>query len=293
MVIIMSKHFKSKKKLRHDILIKYILILVLSYIILRLCLIFILFTPILDLTFQPNQIKKYKEYITNTTINKPNYLLRFNQNNDDSQSISANYVINTKPIIYVYNTHQQEKYQGGKGVWDAAYLFQQEMKKYNVEVLVEDRNITEFMQSNNIDYKYSYYASKFYVQDALEKNNLNLLIDLHRDAVSKKVSTVVINKKNYAKIMFVIGKEHQNYQANYQLANEINDLIKKQYPSLTRGVILKSGKNVNGIYNQNLSPKNILIELGGNYNTYDEVSNTISLLSKILGEYLHEQNKNR
>ncbi len=33
----------------------------------------------------------------------------------------------------------------------------------------------------------------------------------------------------------------------------------------------------------------ILIELGGNYNTYEEVKNTIEVLAPLLGEYLHGQ----
>ena len=90
-------------------------------------------------------------------------------------------------------------------------------------------------------------------------------------------------------IMFVVGMEHAKYKVNYNLATTLNNLIKKKYPTLTRGVILKSGKNVNGIYNQNLSSNIILIELGGNYNTYDEVNNTIGLITKIIGEYLYEK----
>ena len=132
-------------------------------------------------------------------------------------------------------------------------------------------------------------ASRYYILEELEKNTYDLIIDLHRDAVSKEASTVTISGKKYAKILFVIGKEHKNYKQNYELANSLNSLVKKKYPTLTRGVLLQSGKNVNGIYNQNIAPNMILIELGGNYNTYEEVKNTIEVLAPLLGEYLHGQ----
>ena len=61
--------------------------------------------------------------------------------------------------------------------------------------------------------------------------------------------------------------EYKSYEKNLSVANIINEKIKKKYPSLTRGVMLKSGDNVNGIYNQDLNQNIILMECGGNENT--------------------------
>ena len=70
-----------------------------------------------------------------------------------------------------------------------------------------------------------------------------------------------IDNKSYAKLLFIVGQEHDNYKENLELANTLNNLVKEKYPSLTRGVMLKSGENVNGKYNQDLSNKMILIEV--------------------------------
>ena len=43
-------------------------------------------------------------------------------------------------------------------------------------------------------------------------SSLKYYIDIHRDSVSKNITTVNINNKNYAKILFVVGLEHNNYQ---------------------------------------------------------------------------------
>ena len=143
------------------------------------------------------------------------------------------------------------------------------------------------MNLNGWNYNQSYQASRFYVTDALNKYpSLDLIIDLHRDAIPATSSTVTIDDKNYAKVLFVVGKEHDNYESNLDLATKLNDLIKEKYPSLTRGITIKSGSNVNGIYNQDLSGKIVLIELGGYENNIEEVMNTMEILSLIIKEYL-------
>lgn len=285
----MSKHFKSKKKLRHDILIKYLLIIALCYVIIRICLMLVLKSPVLKLTFKHNKLESYKDYIVSSTLNNPQYMLLFYQKENETidDAILATYIVNDKPLVYIYNTHQKEAYTNGKTVLDASYLMKQELSKYNIDTLVEDRDITEFMKVNNMSYNYSYYASKFYVKDTLSKNKLDLIIDLHRDAVSKDVSTAQIGDKKYAKVLFVIGGEHENYKKNYALAQKLNNLIVTKYPTLTRGIVVKTGSNVNGIYNQDLADNIILLEVGGHNNSFDEVNNTITVIAQIIGDYIN------
>ena len=99
----------------------------------------------------------------------------------------------------------------------------------------------------------------------------------------------LINNKKYAKILFVVGKEHDNYQKNLALANDLNKRITNSYPTLSRGVIEKEGSGVNGIYNQDLSENCLLLELGGYENNISEVLNTIEIISGVIKEYLDER----
>lgn len=282
----MAKHFKSKKKLRHSIIVKYIFLTILCYMIIKLCLFLTLKIPIFKFTFDTNKLGEYKKYIINSTLNNPKYLLPyFKEKNIETVYVNKN---NKKPLIYIYNTHQEESYINNKTVWDAAYFMKDEFSKNQVETIVEQGNIAEFMQTNNISYSYSYFASKFFVQSALRENDLDLLIDLHRDATEKDISTIQINGKNYAKILFVVGGENKNYKQNYDLANTISDLVNQKYKNLSRGVIVKTEEKGNGVYNQDLSNKIILLELGCNNSSFDEVENTIKLIVPIIGEYLYE-----
>lgn len=200
-----------------------------------------------------------------------------------------------EPIVYIYNTHQTEGYQRSNNasynitpsVLMAGYILRESLNDLGIPTLVETNDITEVLRIHNWKYKYSYAASKILLQDAMEKNkSLKYFIDLHRDSMSHEITTTQIENKSYAKVLFVIGKDHENYEQNLKMATAINDYIKNINPKLTRGISLKGGSGVNGIYNQDISPNAILIELGGQYNNITEINNTISILSKAIHAYV-------
>ena len=202
------------------------------------------------------------------------------------------------PKIYIYNSHQLETYSNKNldiygitpNVMMASYLLKEKLNKIGIPTVVEDSNIVEFMKINDWNHADSYKASRFYLLEALNNYpNLELIIDLHRDALNHDNSTININGKDCAKVLFVVGLEHDNYETNLELANKINNIIKEKYPNLTRGVLKKEGKNVDGIYNQDVSSKMILLELGGNENSIEEIMNTIDIMKDIFNEYLGDE----
>lgn len=204
------------------------------------------------------------------------------------------------PIVYIYNSHQLENYNNDNlqiygitpNVLMASYLLKEKLNTSGISSIVEDTNLTEFLSINNWDYSNSYKASRIFILD--KKNTyptIKYFIDIHRDSVSKKITTVNINNKNYARILFVVGLEHSNYQANLDFANDLNSYFQKSYPGLSRGIYKKEGPGVNGIYNQDISSYSILIELGGVDNNIDEVINTINAISEVINSYISDHDK--
>lgn len=199
------------------------------------------------------------------------------------------------PIIYIYNSHQLENYNNDTleiygitpNVLMASYLLKEKLNQKGISTIVEDTNLTEFLSLNNWDHSNSYKASRIFILD--KKNtypSLKYYIDLHRDSVNKNLSTVNINNKNYARILFVVGLEHNNWQQNYNLVDNLNNLFNEKYPGLSRGILKKEGAGVNGIYNQDISENTMLIEVGGVDNNIEEVLNTINALCDILSNYI-------
>lgn len=202
-----------------------------------------------------------------------------------------------EPRVYIYSTHYKESYAANNledynitpNVKMASLLLKEKLDKLGVSTIVEEGDLEDFMAVNNWNHSYSYEASRYFVKDAIAKNpNLELIIDLHRDAVSKKSSTVDIDGTSYAKILFVCGKENPNYEKNLELMNKLNNKIKEKYPTLTRGIITHEGKGYNGVYNQDLNSNIILLECGGNENNIGEVTNTLTLIAPIIAEMLNE-----
>jgi len=221
-------------------------------------------------------------------------------NMEELQKISSyiedpNPVDINNPIIYIYNSHQLENYNNEKleiygitpNVLMASYILKEKLNKLGLSTIVETTNLADFLNVNGWDHSSSYKASRLLMLDNISKyDSLKYFIDIHRDSVSKKVSTVTINNKSYAKILFVVGLEHDNYQTNLDNMNKINALAEKYYPGLSRGIYKKSGTGVNGIYNQDINSNVILIELGAVENNIEEVFNTVEALSNILYYYI-------
>lgn len=260
-------------------------------------------------------INKTLGYMLKIDITKPYTLFNENiigyeidkEDNDDLEKLKEisyymsdpNKVDIDKPIIYIYNSHQLENYNNDNlsiygitpNVLMASYLLKEKLNNLGISTIVEDTNITEFLDINNWDYSASYKASRIFMLD--KKNtydSLKYYIDIHRDSVGRELTTVNINNKNYARILFVVGLEHKNYEKNLELANNINSLFNKYYPGLSRGIYKKEGPNVNGIYNQDISSNAMLIELGGVDNNILEVMNSVNAISEVMAKYVGDKN---
>lgn len=203
--------------------------------------------------------------------------------------------VSSSPQVYIYNTHQTESYSMKTlepynitpSVMMASYLMKEHFQKEGIETIVEETNISDYMKEQGYQYAESYVASRTFVESILKKYpDLKLIIDLHRDAIPHDSSTITIGEKNYAKVLFIVGMNNPNYQTNLSLAQSLSDLINQSYPKLSRGIMSKSGSNVNGLYNQDLNGNMILLELGANENTIDEVQNTVEAIVPIISAYL-------
>lgn len=109
---------------------------------------------------------------------------------------------------------------------------------------------------------------------------------MHRDSVDKNISTCTINNKNYARVLFVLGTKNENYLENKKNMTELDTLMDKYYPGLSRGIYERKA-----YYNQDLNKNIMLIELGAKENTIEEVTNTIEALTFIFNKYINGDDK--
>ena len=192
----------------------------------------------------------------------------------------------TKPTIYIYNTHQTESYNAIETniynftptVQTASYMLQDELIKYNINSVVEETNIKNILNTRKWEYSYSYRITKELMEQKYKDNpSLEIFIDIHRDSISKEQSTIKINNKNYAKIMFLIGNKRSNLDENLKIVKQLELELEKNNPGITRKTYYKDYT-----YNQDFNNKTFLIELGGDKNTIEEVYNSIVALAKAI-----------
>ncbi len=223
----------------------------------------------------------------------------FNYENSLTEYVEDPNPIKVKdPIVYIYNTHQLEEYNMETlydysikpNVMIASYILKEKLNELEIPSIVETANIKKYLTDNLLQYNSSYVASRYFAEKALVKNkSIKYMIDIHRDSTRIDKTLYEKNNKQYARIMFVVGLEHVNYKKNLSLATELNEFIEKEYPGISRGVLKKSKKTGNGIYNQDLSANSILIEIGGVDNTIEQVYNTCEILAKKLNEFIKER----
>lgn len=236
--------------------------------------------------------------LTNKVLNYYKDTLKLlNPNLRNKQEIVIKPVIKEeiKPIIYLYNTHQTEEYETTTvldysikpTVMISNYILEEIFTENDLGVYVEETSIKEILNNNNWNYSYSYLASrKLLEQRKIEIPSLKYFIDLHRDSLTKDKTTVIINNKQYAKLLFVIGQDHNNYLENLKFTEKINNKLNEKYPTLSKGIYQKGGVGVNGIYNQDFSNYTILLEVGGYQNTPVEVLNSLIAFSECFMEVI-------
>lgn len=200
------------------------------------------------------------------------------------------------PIVYIYNTHQLETYSNEglinnmvPNVMMAGSLLKEKLSKNKIPTYFEDTNLSDFINKMGLPENELYGGSRVFISNAKENYpSLKYFIDLHRDSVSKEISTINIEGKNYARVLFVLGTTNKNYLENKEMMAKLDSIINEKYPKLSRGIYEVDIDDWGEIYNQDMDKNAILIELGAKDNTMNEVINTIDVLCFALKKYIEE-----
>lgn len=198
-------------------------------------------------------------------------------------------------LVYIYNTHDTEKYYDKTYNIDPTvsvnnYIVKDYLEEKGIHSLIKTESIKDMLNLYHYNYNGSYKCSRLLIENAYKNNpSLKYFIDIHRDSLGKNKTTVNINGEDYASILFLLGLENKNYNENLGFINKINDKLNEYYPGLSKGILKKGGRGVNGVYNQDFSKYVILIEIGGQENTLNEVMNTSIAFSRAFYEVIKDE----
>ncbi len=198
----------------------------------------------------------------------------------------------SNPQILIYHTHSQEGYIDsvpgdeatgvvGAGAYLAALLSEQ--YGYNVIHHTGQYDVEVRDQAYSV-------AAPAIEQILAQYPSIEVVIDLHRDEVREEVQLVTdIDGRTCAKFMFFNGLSYSNtlgdigylanphIQENLAFSFQAQVVANEYYPGITRGIYLRAYR-----YNMHFVGKNMLIELGAQTNTCEEVWNTVPIIAQVL-----------
>ena len=215
--------------------------------------------------------------------------------NDKSSTASE-----TPAAVLIYHSHNRESflsllpgaadsneaYHVSKNIRLVGKRIAENLKSAGIEVIhAYEDYVSKYGSRFRVNQSYAYSAQT--VKEQLKNYpQIRYIFDIHRDASPRDETTIEIGGNKYARLFFVIGMENPDWRKNEGFARQLETWIEAKYPGLSRGIFYKDRSAGDGWYNQNLSPRSALIEIGGAYNTMTEVERTADILSEAIAQLL-------
>lgn len=185
--------------------------------------------------------------------------------------------------VGVYATHSDESYvptdgaesiRGNGGIYRVAESLTAGLKEAGAKVLYSD-------QRHDPHDTAAYTRSRRTAQSLL-KQGPTALLDVHRDAGGGVQSyRANVEGEQVAQVRLVVGRQNPNMSSNKQFAQEIKAATDKQFPGLIKGIFFARGH-----YNQDLNPRNLLLEVGMEKTPRQEAQKGAGLFAKAYANYL-------
>ena len=115
----------------------------------------------------------------------------------------------------------------------------------------------------------------------LLRRNPAALLDIHRDAAPRQEYAEEIGGTGVTRIQIVLGRTNPNFKANEAFAKQIKAAIDRKYPGLIKGIFYGAGK-----YNQDLSPRALLLEFGAHTNARQSAERAAGIFARAAGGLL-------
>ncbi len=207
----------------------------------------------------------------------------------DSREKPEPVVFGDDPAVLIVHTHATETYLPETGsnyhskskensVRDVGEVLAESLEKEGIAV-IHDETLHD-----NPSYSSSYSRSYDTIQALLDKYpTIECVIDLHRDASASEApgATVSIGGKTCSKYMYVVSTAVPTYKNNLKFVKALNSVASDEFNGFT-GSVLERGY----AYNQGLSDKYLLLEIGTNRNHIEDSRNTARIFGKVLAQTL-------
>lgn len=193
----------------------------------------------------------------------------------------------SKKKVGVYHTHNDESYLTGDGydsvygeggIHDVGQKFVNNLEKLNIDVVYrEDLHLPHNSGA--------YTRSQVTAAAILETGGIDALFDVHRDSTPRSEYITTVNGEEMSKVRMVIGSANQNYYENKEFAYAIKAYADEVYPGFIKDIYMGKGN-----YNQQLTSRGMLFEMGCEKIEKDLVLKSTPVLAKVVDVVLFGSN---
>ncbi len=186
--------------------------------------------------------------------------------------------------IAMYCTHSDESYvptdgtsaKPGKGsIYDVAGNLKTNLEKLGVTV---DQSTATHEPHDSGAYRRSRQTAMKLVQGGPDA-----VFDIHRDGIPNPDEyTVKLGNESASKVRLEVGRSNQNSSANKDFAAQIKAVADKMHPGLVKDIFI--GK---GTYNQDLSPRSVLLEFGTHTTSKERAATSTAAMADVLYKTLY------
>ncbi|MBQ9792187.1 MAG: stage II sporulation protein P [Clostridia bacterium] len=189
---------------------------------------------------------------------------------------------NIEKSVGLYLTHNDESYvptdgtssiYGKGGIHDVAQKLKQTF---------EDLNYTVYLDETlHLPHDSGAYTRSNPTAQSLLNKNVDALFDIHRDGVARSVYVKNIDGVERCKVRIVVGQANPNKDANLQFAMYLITVAEEYCPWLFLDIYYAKGH-----YNQALTSKGLLFEMGTYLAEKELVLNTVPYLTNVIDKTL-------
>lgn len=182
-------------------------------------------------------------------------------------------------LVAVYHTHSDESYvptdgsesiPANGGIFKVGKVFTAKLESMGVKV---DHDLRPHEPHDAAAYLRSRRTAVRLMQELPAA-----IIDIHRDGVPEAgFYRTEINGESATKVRFVVGRENQNRGTNFDFARRLKAIADQKHPGLVKGIFLAKGN-----YNQDLSPRSLLLEVGTYTNSREEAQRGVAFLAEAI-----------
>jgi stage II sporulation protein P len=186
-------------------------------------------------------------------------------------------------LIGLYHTHNAESYiptdgtdsiNGVGGIHEVGKSFKAALEDRGINVIHDE---TLHLPHDRGAYR----RSRVTAQNLLAQGP-DVIFDVHRDAAPREAYALAVDDEWITQVQFVVGRQNHNFSINRSFAFDLKGYADDITPELIKGVFFAHGN-----YNQDLTPLNLLLEVGAHTNTREAAEEGIAFFAETVDFYFY------